>query len=177
VEQYVCSRISRNPQARIGGARYLGEFTAEKTDYGFTKGAGFYLPAHFPFLPVPQGAAAATGTAAGSRPHILSSPISLWTSVCMSEMCSSRCLSEACLLLGSHCACLSACSGARRQCWCWSMHMQPCRSNAFRPNAFRLSPESRCHLGAWRRHTVADLEVRVGLDAGGCYERRARPVP
>lgn len=26
----------------------------------------------------------------------------------MSEMCSSRCLSEACLLLGSHCACLSA---------------------------------------------------------------------
>lgn len=66
VEQYVCSRISRNPQARIGGARYLGEFTAEKTDYGFTKGAGFYLPAHFSFLPFPQGAAAATGTAAGS---------------------------------------------------------------------------------------------------------------
>ena len=39
VEQYVCSRISRNPSARLSGAKYLGEFTAEQSIAGFTKGA------------------------------------------------------------------------------------------------------------------------------------------
>ena len=38
VEQYVCSRISRNPSARLSGAKYLGEFTAEQSIAGFTKG-------------------------------------------------------------------------------------------------------------------------------------------
>ena len=39
VEQYVCSRISRNPSARLSGAKYLGEFTAEQSIAGFTKGS------------------------------------------------------------------------------------------------------------------------------------------
>lgn len=38
VEQYLCSRVSRNPMARASCAEYLGEFTAEASEYGFTKG-------------------------------------------------------------------------------------------------------------------------------------------
>ena len=38
VEQYICSRLARNPLARVSCAEYLGEFTAEDSEYGFTKG-------------------------------------------------------------------------------------------------------------------------------------------
>jgi serine/threonine protein kinase len=43
VEQYVCSRISRNPSARLSGAKYLGEFTAEQSVAGFTKGTQWLI--------------------------------------------------------------------------------------------------------------------------------------
>jgi hypothetical protein len=40
VEEYVCSKIKRNPVASRSAAAYLGEFTAGETDAGFTKGEG-----------------------------------------------------------------------------------------------------------------------------------------
>ena len=39
VEEYVCSKIKRNPLVARSAASYLGEFTAGETDAGFTKGA------------------------------------------------------------------------------------------------------------------------------------------
>ena len=44
VEEYVCSKIKRNPVASRSAAAYLGEFTAGETDAGFTKGAGSRRP-------------------------------------------------------------------------------------------------------------------------------------
>ena len=38
VEEYVCSKIKRNPVVSRSAAAYLGEFTAGETDAGFTKG-------------------------------------------------------------------------------------------------------------------------------------------
>lgn len=39
MEEYVCSKIKRNPLVARHAAAYLGEFTAGETDAGFTKGA------------------------------------------------------------------------------------------------------------------------------------------
>lgn len=43
VEQYLCSRVSRNPLARASCAQYLGEFVAEASEYGFTKGTQWLI--------------------------------------------------------------------------------------------------------------------------------------
>lgn len=44
VEEYVCSKIKRNPVVSRSAAAYLGEFTAGETDAGFTKGDAMILP-------------------------------------------------------------------------------------------------------------------------------------
>lgn len=38
VEEYMCARILRDPVVKRSVASYLGEFTADATDAGFTKG-------------------------------------------------------------------------------------------------------------------------------------------
>lgn len=37
-EGYMCSRIMRDPLARQSAAEYLGDFIADETDGGFTRG-------------------------------------------------------------------------------------------------------------------------------------------
>lgn len=38
VESYMNAKVRRNPLARGRVAEFLGEFRADKTEYGFTKG-------------------------------------------------------------------------------------------------------------------------------------------